>query len=136
MAGEDPGSGHPDRDHPVDWDELLRRLEQEPPEPGWVTVEEAATAASISRSTLRSWYRNGHIPSRMVAGVHGPHRLVPLQAVLDRALQSPRLQKSIDKARSLEEEVRELRRRVDALELLLGLRLEAAEDVDEGGFED
>ena len=136
MAGQHPDDGHPGNDHPVDWDELLRRLETDPPEPGWVTVDEAATAAAISRSTLRSWYRNGHIPSRMVAGVHGPQRLVPLQAVLDRAMQSPRLQKSIDRARSLEEEVRDLRRRVDAMELLLGLRLQAVEDVEDRGLED
>lgn len=128
MARQHPDDGHggsDDRDaQALDWDELLRQLEHDPPEPGWVTVDEAAAAASVSRSTLRSWYRTGQIPSRMVAGIHGPQRLVPLDAVIERAMKSPRVQKSLARARSLEEEVRELRRRVDALELLLGLDLD------------
>ena len=41
----------------------------------------------LSRSALRAWYRNGEIPSRLVDGPQGPQRLVPLQAVLDRAAQ-------------------------------------------------
>jgi hypothetical protein len=57
----------------------------------------------------------------MIAGVHGPQRLVPLDAVLDRALRSPRVRRQLDHARSLEAEVEELRRRLRAIERHLGL---------------
>jgi transposase len=91
---------------------------------GWstVTLDEAAGASGVSRSTLRSWYRSAAIPSRMVASVHGPQRLVPLDAVLDRAARSPRIRRQLDAARSIESEVADLRRRVEALERLVGLR--------------
>jgi hypothetical protein len=57
----------------------------------------------------------------MVAGVHGPQRLVPLDAVLDRALRSSRVRRQLERSRSLEAEVNELRRRLDAVERHLGL---------------
>ena len=97
------------------------QLAQQPQEDGWVTLEEASSATGVARSTLRSWYRSGQLPSRMVAGVHGPQRLVPLDAVLDRALQSPRIQRQLDHARSLEAEVDELRQRLEVVERHLGL---------------
>jgi transposase len=129
---------HPDRpDHPddpdhlgdptrspsseVDWDGMLAQLASQPYEEGWVTLEEASDAAGISRSTLRSWYRSGQIPSKMVAGPHGPQRLVPLEQVVDRALRSARGRRQLEHARSLEAEVAELRGRLDALERHLGL---------------
>ncbi len=105
----------------VDWDGLLAQLAEQPVEEGWVTLVEAAEATGVSRSTLRAWYRSSQIPSRMVAGVHGPQRLVPLDAVLDRALRSARVRRALDQARSLEAEVETLRRRVEALERHLGL---------------
>ncbi|MGD0439536.1 MAG: helix-turn-helix domain-containing protein [Acidimicrobiales bacterium] len=105
----------------VDWDELLAHLAEQPPEDGWVTLEEASQAAGVSRSTLRSWYRAGQLPSRMMAGTHGPQRLVPLDAVLDRALRSSRVRKQLERARSLEAEVDELRQRLEAIERHLGL---------------
>lgn len=105
----------------VDWDELLAHLAETPREDGWVTLEEASSAAGVARSTLRSWYRAGQLPSRMIAGVHGPQRLVPLDAVLDRALRSPRVQHQLERARSVEAEVDELRRRIEAIERHLGL---------------
>ena len=101
---------------PIDWDAMLAQLSDQPAEDGWVTLDEAASASGVSRSTLRSWYRSGGLPSRMVASLHGPQRLVPLDAVLDRALQSPRLRRQLEHARSLEAEVEDLRRRVEALE--------------------
>jgi len=103
----------------VDWDGLLSQL-GEPQEEGWVTLEEASSATGVSRSTLRSWYRTGQLPSRMVAGIHGPQRLVPLEAVLDRGLRSSRVRRQLDHARSLEAEVEELRRRLDTIERYLG----------------
>ena len=106
---------------PADWDYLLARLAEQPREEGWVTLEEAAHAAGVSRSTLRSWYRADLLPSRMVAGAHGPQRLVPLDAVLDRALQSPRIQRQLEHTRSVEAEVDELRDRVERIERQLGL---------------
>jgi len=119
-SGEDPGSpDHGGTD--VDWDQLLLQLGTQPLEEGWVTLEEASRAAGVSRSTLRSWYRAGQIPSRMVAGVHGPQRVVPLDAVVDRALRSSRARRQLEHARSLEAEVESLRRRIEAIERHLGL---------------
>ena len=106
----------------VDWDELLEQLPEQSAEEGWLTLEEASAAAGVARSTLRSWYRAGHIPSRMVLGAHGPQRLVPLDAALDRALRSSRLRRQIEQGRSLAAEVDRLRQRVEVMERLLGLR--------------
>jgi transposase len=83
---------------------------------GWVTLAEAADASGASRSTLRAWYRRGDIPSRMELGQHGPERLVPLDAVLERAQSSPRLWKRAAEALHEEAEVAVLRQRVDQLE--------------------
>jgi hypothetical protein len=63
----------------------------------WLTLAEAEKAASVSRSALRSWYRSGRIPSRMVDGIHGPQRVVPLDAVLAVAEDSPRLARRMGK---------------------------------------
>jgi hypothetical protein len=105
----------------VDWDDLLVRLASQPIDDGWVTLEEASSAAGVSRSTLRSWYRTDQIPSRMVAGVHGPQRVVPLDAVIDRALRSSRVRRQLEHARSLQAEVEALHQRIEAIERHLGL---------------
>ena len=105
----------------VDWDRMLGQLGSQPIDDGWVTLEEAAGATGVSRSTLRSWYRSGRIPAKMIAGLHGPQRIVPLAAVVDQALGSPRSRRQLDQARSLQAEVEELRRRVEAIERHLGL---------------
>jgi hypothetical protein len=47
----------------------------------WVTLTEAAELVGCSVAALRKWYRSEEIPSRMVRGVHGPQREVPLEAV-------------------------------------------------------
>jgi transposase len=104
-----------------DWDRMLGELAAQPIEEGWVTLEEAVGATGISRSTLRSWYRSGLIPSKMVAGPHGPQRLVPLDVVVDRALGSSRSRRQLEHARSLRAEVEELRRRIEVIERQLGL---------------
>ncbi|MGH9030158.1 MAG: hypothetical protein ACRDV4_11165, partial [Acidimicrobiales bacterium] len=104
----------------VDWDDFLAQLAEQPPE-GWVNLEEASRAAGISRSTLRSWYRTGKISSRMVAGVHGPQRIVPLEDVMEQSLRSSRTRRQLEHARSLEAEVDALRLRLEAVERLLGL---------------
>lgn len=114
---DDPGTGSG-----VDWDDVLDQFTDQPTEPGWVTLDEASTAAGVARSTLRSWYRAGRIPSRMVVGPHGPQRMVPLDAVLDRALRSTRLRRQIEQGRSLAAEVERLRQRVEVMERMLGLR--------------
>ena len=92
--------------------------------PSWTTrrvpLAIAEAEAGVSRSALRAWYRNGEIASRLVDGLHGPQRLVPLQAVLDRAAQSARIQRRAEREVSLEAQPTLLRHRVDQLELRLG----------------
>ena len=61
------------------------------PSQRWVSVAEAAAAAGVSRSTLRAWYRDGRLASRLVPGRNGPMREVPLEAVLERARLGERL---------------------------------------------
>lgn len=57
----------------------------------WVNLSEAAAAAGVSRSTLRAWYRDGRLDSRLVPGPNGPMREVPLEPVLERARLGERL---------------------------------------------
>jgi hypothetical protein len=112
---------------PSEWDdrlaawrdelELLARID----DTQWVPLAIAEAEAGVSRSALRAWYRNGEIASRLVDGPHGPQRLVPLQAVLDRASQSARIQRRAEREVSLEAQVTLLRHRVDRLELRLAL---------------
>ena len=104
-----------------DWDAFLAQLRPPDPDDGWVSLEEASAAAGVSRSALRSWYRRGWVPSRMVAGIHGPQRMVPLDAVVDRAMRSPRIRRQIDGARSVESQLHDLARRVEELERRLGI---------------
>src|SRR6266513_5183511 len=52
----------------------------------WVPLADAASAAGVSRSTLRSWYRTGQLPSRLEPGPHGPQRVVPRELAIERAL--------------------------------------------------
>lgn len=112
--GDDPTTG--DR-----WDRLLGELASHPVEEGWVTLEEAVDATGVSRSTLRSWYRSGRISSKMVAGVHGPQRIVPLAVVIDQALKSPRSRRQLEQSRTLQAEVDELRQRIERVERHLGI---------------
>jgi transposase len=83
----------------------------------WVPLDKAASATGASRAALRSWYRDGQIPSRLVDGPHGPQRLVPLALVAARAAQSPRLRRSVERRLASEAELALLRDRVDQLEL-------------------
>jgi transposase len=110
------------RASPGDWDDLLSQFSHEPREEGWVTLGEASDATGVSRSTLRSWFRAGQIASKMMVGPHGPQRLVPLDAVVERSLASARGRRQLEHARSLEAEVESLRARVEVLERHLGLR--------------
>jgi transposase len=95
--------------------ELFTQLEESP----WVPLARAEAETGVSRSALRSWYRNGEIPSRLVDGPNGPQRLVPLDAVLQRAARSPRIQRRAEREVSLEAQVALLRHRIDQLELRL-----------------
>jgi hypothetical protein len=104
------------------WDDLLGQLSDQPVSEGWVTLEEASAAAGVARSTLRSWYRSGQIPSRMIVGPYGPQRMVPLDQVLDRAMRSTRVRRQLEQGRSLAAEVDRLQQRLDVVERLLGLR--------------
>ena len=109
----------------ADWDaridawraelELLARAEGTT----WVSLGEAEAEAGVSRSALRAWYRNGEIASRLVDGPHGPQRLVPLEAVVERAGQSARIRRRSEREVGLEAQVALLRNRVDQLEIRL-----------------
>ena len=107
----------------LDWDRALEvwSSETEHPHPSesWVTLAEAERQAGVSNSALRSWYRSGQVASRLVDGPHGVQRLVPLDEVLQRAAQSPRIQRRIAGAMGLEAEVALLRRKVEELEARL-----------------
>ena len=71
----------------------------------------------------RAWYRNREIQSRLVDGPNGPQRLVPLDAVVERAARSPRLQRRAEREISLEAQVALLQHRLTQAELRLA-RLE------------
>ena len=85
----------------------------------WVTLERAATETGASRAALRTWYRSGQIPSRLVEGPHGPQRLVPLAMVASRAEASPRLRRTAERRIADQAELEILRHRIDQLELRL-----------------
>src|SRR3954452_10798682 len=95
--------------------ELLARAEGTT----WVPLAEAEEQAGVSRSALRSWYRNGEIRSRLVDGPHGPQRLGPLGAGLERGGRSPRIRRRAEREISLEAQVALLRSQVDRLEIRL-----------------
>ena len=109
----------------TDWDgrleawrtelDLLARLD----DAHWVPLAVAEAETGVSRSALRSWYRNREIPSRLLDGPNGPQRLVPLTAVVERAGKSPRLQRRAEREIGVEAQVVLLQRRVDQLELRL-----------------
>ena len=80
----------------------------------------AEAETGVSRSALRSWFRNGRDPSRLVDGPNGPERLVPLDAVVERAARSPRLQRRAERELSLEAQVTLLAHRLDELERRVG----------------
>jgi hypothetical protein len=85
----------------------------------WVTLERAAADTGVSRAALRSWYRTGQIPSRLVDGPHGPQRLVPLALVAARAEASPRLRRAAERRLADQAQLEILRHRVDQLEFRL-----------------
>jgi hypothetical protein len=121
-----------------DWEERLARWQAELDlfaqldDIPWVPLGRAEAEAGVSRSTLRSWYRSGAIPSRIVDGPNGPQRLVPLDAVLERASRSPRLQRRAERAVGLEATVALLNVRVDELERRLRALERAEGDADAG----
>jgi hypothetical protein len=102
----------------LDWERALEAWTAEDidAEGTWVTLAEAERRAGVSNSALRSWYRSGQVPSKLVDGPHGVQRLVPLDAVVQRAARSPRIQRRVAAAIGLEAEVALLRQRVDELE--------------------
>jgi transposase len=109
----------------VDWDDRLDEWELELDLAAqlagseWVTLERAAADTGASRAALRTWYRTGQIPSRLVDGPHGPQRLVPLALVAARAEASPRLRRTAERRLADEAQLEILRHRIDQLELRL-----------------
>jgi transposase len=109
----------------VDWEdrlddwELELQLAAQLEDSDWVTLERAAAQTGASRAALRSWYRTGQIPSRLVDGPHGPQRLVPLALVAARAEASPRLRRTAERRLADEAQIEILRHRIDQLELRL-----------------
>jgi transposase len=107
--------------------ELKARLEGS----DWVTLERAAADTGASRAVLRTWYRTGQIPSRLVDGPHGPQRLVPLALVAARAESSPRLRHGTERRLADQAQLEILRHRIDQLELRLAA-LEGRLPADQG----
>jgi transposase len=109
----------------VDWEDRLDDWETELDlaaaieGSSWVTLDRAATETGVSRAALRTWYRSGDLPSRLVDGPHGPQRLVPLALVVARAQASPRLRRAAERRLTTEARVEVLTRRLDELELRL-----------------
>src|SRR5215469_4490926 len=107
----------------VDWEDRLDdweiELSAQFADSDWVTLERAAADTGASRAALRNWYRTGQIPSRLVAGPHGPQRLVPLALVAARAEASPRLRRTAERRLADQAQLEILRHRVDQLELRL-----------------
>ena len=85
----------------------------------WVTLERAAAETGVSRAALRTWYRTGQVPSRLVDGPHGPQRVVPFAVITERAEASPRVRKTAERRLADEAQLELLRHRVDQLELRL-----------------
>jgi transposase len=85
----------------------------------WLTLDRAAAETGASRAAIRSWYRTGQIPSRLVDGPHGPQRLVPVAMVAARAEASPRLRRTAERRLAEEAQLEILRHRLDQLELRL-----------------
>ena len=98
-----------------DWDGALEAWSAEPGGM-WVSLADAERQVGVSKSALRSWYRGGQVPSRLVDGPHGVQRLVPLDAVMARASQSPRIQRRLAGGVGLEAEITLLRQQVEDLE--------------------
>lgn len=82
----------------------------------WVTLERASGETGVSRAALRSWYRSGDVPSRLVDGPHGPQRLVPLATIAERAEASPRLRRAAERRLGEGAQVEILQHRVQQLE--------------------
>jgi len=93
------------------WEEAVAAWSAEPGG-NWVTLGEAERQVGVSKS----WYRTGQVPSRLVDGPHGIQRLVPLDAIIERAAESPRIQRRLAGGIGLEAEVALLRRQVEELE--------------------
>jgi transposase len=107
----------------VDWEDRLDAWELEVElnaqleGSDWVTLDRAAEQTGASRAALRTWYRSGQIPSRLIDGPHGPQRLVPLASVAARAEASPRLRRSAERRLADQAQLEILRHRIDQLEL-------------------
>ena len=101
-----------------DW-ELELQLSAQFEGSDWVTLDRAVADTGASRAALRSWYRTGQIPSRLVDGPHGPQRLVPLALVAARAEASPRMRRTAQRRLADEAQLEILRHRIDQLELRL-----------------
>jgi transposase len=109
----------------VDWEdrldewELELELNAQLEGSDWVTLERAAASTGVSRAALRTWYRSGQIPSRLVDGPHGPQRLVPLALIASRAEESPRLRRTAERRIADEARLELILHRLDQLELRL-----------------
>ena len=109
-----------------EWDERLAKWRDELAlfaqldETAWVPLGQAEAETGVSRSALRSWYRNGEIQSRLVDGPNGAAgRLATVRRWIERAAKSPRIQRRAERELSLEAQVTLLRHRIDQLELRL-----------------
>jgi hypothetical protein len=117
LIGRQKGAGTVEWEDRLDAWELELELNAQLDGSDWVTLDRAAAQTGASRAALRSWYRSGQIPSRLVDGPHGPQRLVPLALVAARAEASPRLRRAAERQLADQAQLEILRHRVHQLEL-------------------
>ena len=115
---------------PTGWEDLVAANDRDPTRVRWSSLAEAAAAAGVSRSTLRSWFRAGRLDSRLVPGPFGPQREVPLSKVLELARVGDRLgREAMDPAAAvaaLEQALLRAEARADGAEAALRPALERA----------
>ena len=85
--------------------ELFEQLDETP----WVTLARAEAEAGVSPLGPAVLVPQREIQSRLVDGPNGPQRLVQLDAVIERAAASPRIQRRAEREVSLEAQVTLLR---------------------------
>lgn len=84
-------------------------------------LAEASAASGAALPTPQSGYHSSQVSCRTVGGGNDPRRLVPLDAVVERALRSTKVCRQLDEARCVDARLQALERRLALAEANLGL---------------